>query len=49
MWRVNARHPRDVTQSRWPAGIFVAQPAAGSLWLLDFAANRAWRIAVGGG
>jgi DNA-binding beta-propeller fold protein YncE len=45
MWRVNVGDPHRVTESRWPRGIFVAQPALGSLWLLDFAGRRTWRIA----
>jgi streptogramin lyase len=45
MWRVNLDDPRRVTESRWPRGIFVAQPALGSLWLLDFAGRTTWRIA----
>jgi DNA-binding beta-propeller fold protein YncE len=45
MWRIRVADPNDRTQSRWPPGIFVAEPGAGSLWLLDFGGSRAWRIA----
>jgi len=44
-WRIRVADPKERTQSRWPAGIFVAEPGAGSLWLLDFGGTRAWRIA----
>jgi hypothetical protein len=47
MWHVDVRHPEHVTQSRWPQGIFVAQPGLGGLWLLDFAGRRAWRLGAG--
>jgi DNA-binding beta-propeller fold protein YncE len=49
MWRIDTTHPGNVTESRWPPGIFVAEPVGGSLWLLNFGGSSAWRIAPGGG
>jgi hypothetical protein len=43
---IDLRSGRRTDVSRWPAGIFVAQPAAGSMWLLDYGGTLAWRLAA---